>query len=272
MSTASVPAKKKIFGVMVAVSLLLVLWMLWSSKKPVYPVPDLISFSGGRYVQKTLMQELEALEHRRQMGFDRFQLTLGVNESGGLYCQSPQANPMLPARGAALCSEESLRGWLEANLSLRLIIAMEGDVIGGFEKLKSVIPDYGARVLVQLEQLGHVETLRSMGYTQFAWVVRDVRIEPEELLHALDGIRVNAVVLPAFNAKEELLYELRRKKLQVYVYLIDDCETFSAMKNIGVHAVYTSDLDPESCEIRPSPGNEDKAKQLLKNLSAAQPG
>lgn len=266
MVQASLPLKQKAALAAVAVAILLP-W-LWFSlhKKPIYPVPDLVSFSGGRFIQKPIMHELESLEYQRVRGLTTFQLTLGLNPEGKLFCVAP-AGGMASLSKTVLCSEETLHQWLTEHPELQLIVAVQGDHVSGFDKLKSIVPDYAKRVLVQLEDLTQYETIHAMGYTQFAWMLRDARMLPEDILQQVGSQSLQAIVLPAFLAEEDLIDSLRSRKIKTYAYLVDNCQVLAMMKEVGVNAVYTNDLTPYFCYKKPALTKEEKAKQLVRTPS-----
>lgn len=137
-----------------------------------------------------------------------------------------------------------LREWLAEHEDAFVVTDFKGQNVRGLQRLSEQLGTRSDQVIPQIYSVDEMEPVQSLGFKDIILTVYRMNLSDSELLKRTLPHKMWAVTMPVKRAMESsLARELARRKVPVYVHVVNDANHLKSLCARGVYGVYTDSLD-----------------------------
>ena len=227
-----------------------------------------IAHAGGALGKATYTNSYQALEANLQKGFRYFEIDFVFTSDDRIVCLhdwkanftrtfgfeteqrlSFEAFEKLVGENPKFtnCTLEGLASWLDEHPAAMVVTDVRGDNLKALKLIFDKLPDAGKRVIPQIYDPQHFETVRDMGFEQIIWTLYRYRGSNYQVIQwadEWDGAKV-AITMPKSRASTALPSALKDRGIPTYVHTINKPEERDEfLTQFSVTEIYTDFLAP----------------------------
>lgn len=145
------------------------------------------------------------------------------------------------------CTLEGLAGWMRENPSAFVVTDIRGDVLKALKLMFDNLPEANKRVIPQIYEPKHFETVSDMGFDQIIWTLYRYRGSNYQVIRWVEEWQNTkvAIAMSKNRVSTALLSGLAERGIPTYVHTINNLkEKEKLLTQFGVTEIYTDFLVP----------------------------
>lgn len=237
-----------------------------AAEKKIEPA-NFIAHAGGAINGQTYTNSLEALNYNYEKGFRYFEIDFSWTSDQELVAihDWKESNAFqkifhvpvdmtIPTRtqflqlktktGLTQLSIEDVLRWAKIRGDVFIVTDIKSNNLKGLKKIFTQFEKERKFVIPQVYSYREYDEVMKLGYPYIILTLYRMKVDSPQVLDFAKKNTPFAVTMPLLVAQKGLANLLNKNNIRVYVHTINDMETFSSLRRIGVFGIYTDFLTP----------------------------